>query len=252
MFKINFNCRLHNKLSGIRHSLIITLIAALNIFVYGSAVAQSSGPQVESDYFILKTIPVPDNIKLEVGGLAVLPDGRVAVATRRGEIWLIANPYGENGSSPIFSRFASGMHEVLGLEYRNGAFYCTQRGELTKVTDENGDGLADHYTPVTIFDLSGNYHEYAYGPVFNQQGEMFVTLNVAWIDFGESLAKWHGWLMKVNPDGTMEPIATGLRSPAGFMVNSNNDIFYAKNQGDWVGSGRVTHLQKGDFAGNAA
>jgi uncharacterized cupredoxin-like copper-binding protein len=35
------------------------------------------------------------------------------------------------------------------------------------------------------------------------------------------------------------------------MVNSHNDVFYGENQGDWVGSGRVTHLEKGDFAGNA-
>lgn len=27
-------------------------------------------------------------------------------------------------------------------------------------------------------------------------------------------------------------------------------MFYTENQGDWVGSGRMTHLEKGDFAGN--
>jgi uncharacterized cupredoxin-like copper-binding protein len=140
---------------------------------------------------------------------------------------------------------------VLGLAYRNGSFYCTQRGELTKITDTNNDGYADSYEPVYRFDLSGNYHEYAYGPVFDKNGDMYVTLNVAWIGYGEALAKWHGWLLKIKEDGTMEPIAAGLRSPAGFMVNSANDVFFGENQGDWVGSGRVTHLKKGDFAGNA-
>jgi azurin len=102
-----------------------------------------------------------------------------------------------------------------------------------------------------LFQLSGNYHEYAYGPVFDKNGDMYVTLNVAWVGYGDGLGKWHGWLLKVKPDGTQEPIATGLRSPAGFNLNSKGDIFYAENQGDWVGSGRVTHLEKGDFAGNA-
>jgi cytochrome c551/c552 len=41
-----------------------------------------------------------------------------------------------------------------------------------------------------------------------------------------------------------------LRSPAGYSINDEGDIFYGENQGDWVGSGRVTHLAKGDFAGN--
>jgi azurin len=48
----------------------------------------------------------------------------------------------------------------------------------------------------------------------------------------------------------MTPWATGLRSPAGFGALRNGDIFYTENQGDWVGSGRMTHLEKGDFAGN--
>lgn len=206
-------------------------------------------PQTEEDYYLLKTVAIPEHIKLEVGGLAVLPDGRLAVSTRRGEIWMINNPYGTG--KPHYTRFASGLHEVLGLAYHNGAFYCTQRGELTKITDTDNDGYADRYEPVYRFDVSGNYHEYAYGPVIDKIGDMYVTLNVAWIGYGEGLAKWHGWLLKIKEDGTMEPVATGLRSPAGFIVNSSNDVFYGENQGDWVGSGRVTHLEKGDFAGNA-
>ena len=43
----------------------------------------------------------------------------------------------------------------------------------------------------------------------------------------------------------MTPIATGMRSPAGFGLNKNGDIFYTENQGDWVGSGRMTHVEVG-------
>jgi len=208
-------------------------------------------PQTEEDYYAIKTLSIPDDIKLEVGGIAILPDGRIAVSTRRGEIWMIENAYSKDGSAPHYTRFASGLHEVLGLAYKDGSLYCTQRGELTKLTDDDNDGRADRYEPVYVFELSGNYHEYAYGPIFDKNGDMYVTLNVAWIGYGEGLAKWHGWALKIHPDGTMEPIATGLRSPAGFMLNSAGDLLYAENQGDWVGSGRVTHLEKGDFAGNA-
>jgi azurin len=213
--------------------------------------AQKGRPQSEDDFYQIKTIPIPEGIELEVGGLAVLPDGRLGVSTRRGEVWLVDNAYMPNGSQPYFTKYASGLHEVLGLAYREGSFYCTQRGELTKLTDTDGDGRADVFAPIHRFDLSGNYHEYAYGPIFDQNGDMFVTLNVAWVGYGDGLGKWHGWLLKIKPDGQMEPVATGLRSPAGFTINSANDVLYAENQGDWVGSGRVTHLEKGDFAGNA-
>jgi len=219
-------------------------------FTVSNAQAQNSRPQTEEDFYYIKSIPIPEEVKLEVGGIAVLNDGSIAVSTRRGEIWSIENAYMTSGQ-PRFSRFASGMHETLGLSYHDGAYYTTQRGELTRVIDTDHDGKADRYESVYRFDISGNYHEYAYGPLFDREGNMYVTLNVAWIGYGESLGKWHGWLLKISKDGKMEPIAAGLRSPAGFAINSAGDVFYAENQGDWVGSGRVTHLEKGDFAGNA-
>ena len=197
------------------------------LFCVTQAQSQMARPQTEEDYYLLKTVAIPEHIKLEVGGLAVMADGRLAVSTRRGEIWMINNPYGTG--KPHYTRFAFGLHEVLGLAYHNGAFYCTQRGELTKITDTDNNGYADRYEPVYRFDVSGNYHEYAYGPVIDKNGDMYVTLNVAWIGYGEGLAKWHGWLLKIKEDGTMEPVATGLRSPAGFMVNSSNDVFYGEN-----------------------
>ncbi len=80
--------------------------------------------------------------------------------------------------------------------------------------------------------------------------DMIYTLNLGWQGRGVSLVKWRGWMLKVSPDGKMTPWATGLRSPAGFGALRNGDIFYTENQGDWVGSGRMTHLEKGDFAGN--
>jgi uncharacterized cupredoxin-like copper-binding protein len=224
---------------------------ALLFFIQNNIQAQGSKPASESDFYTLKTLPIPEKAILEVGGIAVLPDGRIGVSTRRGEIWVVENAYMQDGTQPFYRLFASGLHEVLGLAYHNGSFYCTQRGELTKLTDTDQDGQADNYETIYKFDLSGNYHEYAYGPVFDKNGDMYVTLNVAWIGYGESLAKWHGWLLKIKEDGSMEPIATGLRSPAGFGLNTEGDLFYAENQGDWVGSGRVTHLEKGDFAGNA-
>ena len=80
------------------------------------------------------------------------------------------------------------MHEALGLTYKDGSFYSSNRGEQTKITDEDGDGRADRYEPVIQLPVTGNYHEYSYGPVFDKDGNMLVTLNVAWVGYGASLA----------------------------------------------------------------
>jgi azurin len=79
---------------------------------------------------------------------------------------------------------------------------------------------------------------------------MIVTLNLAWIGYGESFVKWRGWMLQIDSKGAMTPIAAGFRSPSSFGYNLEGDLFYAENQGDWVGSGGITHVESGDFVGN--
>ena len=203
----------------------------------------------EAKYYRIVSVPIPEDIMLEVGGLSLTDKGQLGVSTRRGEIWLIDKPYSKN---PTYKRFASGLHEPLGLAYKDNGFFLSQRSELSRIEDSNGDGEADVFKTIYSWPLSGNYHDYSYGPVILPNNDMLVTLNLSWIGYGESLVKWRGWMLKITPDGEMTPIATGLRSPSGFDVNKDGDIFYTENQGDWVGSGRMTHLEVGDFAGNPA
>jgi azurin len=216
----------------------------------GAMAQQNKTADTEADYYRIITLPIPKDVPLEVGGLTTVPGGRLAASTRKGDVWLIENPYMRNEGAPFFKRFAQGLHEPLGLAYHNNSFYLTQRSELTRLRDTNGDDVADEYEVIYSWPLSGNYHEYSYGPVILPNNDMLITLNLAWIGYGASLSKWHGWMLKVSPDGKMTPIATGMRSPAGFNTLPDGSIFYAENQGDWVGSGRMTHVETGDFVGN--
>lgn len=226
-------------------------IVILSLLVAVSQIALGQGKQEikekEAEYYKIVDVPIPKDVILEVGGLALTENDKLGVSTRRGEVWLIDKPY---GSHPVYNRFAYGMHETLGLAFRNNGFYLTQRGELTRLEDKDGDGEADLYKTIYSWPLSGNYHDYSYGPKFLDNGDMLVNLNLSWLGGGKSTAKWRGWMLKITPEGEMTPIATGLRSPAGFAVNPEGDYFYTENQGDWVGSGRMTHLEVGDFAGH--
>lgn len=233
------------------------LISTIFLYCFTVVTAQNAKDtatriQKEEDFYPIQTLPIPEGISLEVGGMVMMPNDALAVSTRHGEVWIIQNPYMKNGMLPRYHLFAQGMHEILGLNYIKGDLYLTQRSELTRLRDLDGDGEADDYETVYSWPLAGNYHEYAYGPVLDKDGNMIVTLNLGWIGYGESLSRWHGWMLKIAPDGKMTPFASGFRSPAGFALNDKGDIFYAENQGDWVGSGSVTHVEKGDFVGNPA
>ncbi|MEM9916460.1 MAG: plastocyanin/azurin family copper-binding protein [Bacteroidota bacterium] len=229
-------------------------ILIITLFYTIALQAQNSAPK-ESDYYKIITLPLPEGLVMEVGGLTTLPNDMLAVSTRRGEIWTVENPYMRNERNPLYRRFASGLHEILGLAYRDNAFYAAQRGELTKLVDENGDGQADLYEAVYVWPLSGHYHEYSFGPKVAANGDMYVTGNVAFGDVewwrGESRVPWRGWTMKISPDGDMEPFATGMRSPCGIGM-FDGEFFYADNQGDWMGSGGLVHVEKGDFTGHPA
>ncbi len=206
----------------------------------------------ENDYYKIIKVPIPEGIVLEVGGLATLPDGSLAVSTRRGDVWIIENAYSKN---PYYRKFATGLHEILGLAFKDGNLYCAQRGELTKLVDRNGDGIADRYETVYAWPISGHYHEYSFGPKIMPDGTFMVTGNVSFGDSdwwsGKSTVPWRGWAMQISEDGSMQPFAAGLRSPCG-IGTVNGDFFYGDNQGDWMGSGFISHVEKGDFCGHPA
>lgn len=205
----------------------------------------------EEDFFRIMRVSSPEGNILEVGGLCTLPDGNLAVTTRRGDIFIVENPTSQR---PFFRKFASGLHEVLGVVYKDGSLYCVQRGELTKLTDTNRDGKADVFETIYAWPISGNYHEYSFGPKLAPDGSFFVTLNLGfpgdwWHPL--SMVPWRGWALRIQEDGTMEPWAAGLRSPCGISM-IDGELYYTDNQGDWVAAGSIMPLKKGTFAGHPA
>jgi cytochrome c551/c552 len=224
----------------------------LSVIMFSGSSAFAQETPKEEDFFKIMKVATPEGIILEVGGLVNLPNGDLGISTRRGDVFIVENP---TSSRPYFRKFASGLHEILGLAYKDGAFYCAQRGELTKLVDTNIDGKADVYETIYSWPLSGHYHEYSFGPKIAPDGSFFVTGNVAFGSEewwrGESRVPWRGWAMHITADGKMEPWATGMRSPAGLGF-LNNELFYTDNQGDWMGSGALWKVEKGDFMGHPA
>lgn len=222
-------------------------VVALSVFGFH---AHAQETLKEEDFFQIKMVPTPEDALLEVGGLATMPNGNLAVSTRRGDIFIIENPTSPN---PYFRTFATGLHEVLGIVYKDNAFYCAQRGELTRLSDTNQDGKADKFETVYAWPLTGNYHEYSYGPEVAPDGSFFVTTNLGFFPGewwrGRSEVPWRGWALRIYPDGRMQPWATGMRSPCGPGI-IDGEFFYTENQGDWIGSGGLWHLEEGDFVGN--
>ena len=230
----------------------ITLLPVLMLTAL-VALPATAANSTEATHYRIVTVPIPKEIVLEVGGLAFRPDGKLLACTRRGEVWLISHPEADVPSSTKFKLFATGLHEALGMIVDGKDVYVTQRPELTKLVDHDGDDVADEYTTVCDrFGVSGDYHEFAFGPARDKQGNFFLTLNVGFGGGHQSKAPWRGWCVKISPRGEMTPFATGLRSPNGVNFSPDGDLFYVDNQGEWVATCKMNQIREGEYYGHPA
>ena len=106
----------------------------------------------EREYYRVVDLPTPEDEVIEAGAFCTLPDGRLAVGTRRGDIFLM-DGVDVLRPEPVYHRFATGLDEIFGLDYRDGAFYVTQSCELTRVSDTDGDQRAEDRRAVPIAQL---------------------------------------------------------------------------------------------------
>ena len=199
-------------------------------------------------------------LALEVGGLAVLDNDKLAVATRKGDIWILSNVYSEEPGRIRHTRFASGLDEPLGLlRFKDESgipseehdLLTVQRTEVTRIRDVTGDEIADEYLTVAKgWSVTGAYHAYAYGPVRDGDGNLWVTLNLDMGDHTDNTRPWRGWAMRIDPEGKMEAVAAGMRSPCGLGTNQQGDVFTTDQQGNWIPTNSLLHLRDGAYFGN--
>lgn len=211
----------------------------------------------EARYYTVEHFEAPDGARLEVGGMDWLPDGRLALSTRRGQVWLIEDALAPDPRAARFTLFAEGLQEGLGLAVVDGVIHVVQRGELSRLIDRDGDGRCERIETVSDrWGNSGHYHEFAFGLPRDAAGNFYVSLNVSFGDpqwwHGRSTVPDRGWVVQIAPDGNLRPFASGLRSPSGLGVNARGDLFATDNQGDWMPACPIFHLQEGAFYGHPA
>ncbi len=201
----------------------------------------------ESKYYRIVEIPAPEGTAIEAGSFEVMPDGCLAIGTRRGDIFLVNGAFDQH-PQPTYHRYASGLDELMGMSFKDGAFYVTQQTEVTKITDTDNNGRADRFE--TLSDVWGfrHYHEFAFGSKLDDEGNIWVALCLS--KSYHSDAPFRGWCLKVTPDGKTIPICSGIRSPCGIGPNEHGVMFYAESQGPWNGACSLKVLQPGGFMGH--
>lgn len=211
--------------------------------------SQAQEKPTEQDYYPITRFQIPPGVVLEASSFQLMPDGRMAVASRRGEIWMIRDPFAAEVKAEQFTRFAHGLHEVLSLAFADGWLYVVQRCDVSRLKDTDNDGRADLFEVVSDdWEIGGDYHEYAFGSKFDKDGNLWITLCLT--GSFSSDVPFRGWCVRVNKDGKMIPTTSGIRSPGGMGADAQGRIYYTDNQGPWNGTCGLKILQPGRFVGH--
>jgi glucose/arabinose dehydrogenase len=245
-----------------------TLLALCAGALLGAPAAFAADRDPDAAYAV-EEIKLPAGIAPEIGALAFNGKGELVVVTRRSGI-LIGKPNRDPSAFEwrVFSD--QSLHEALGvLVEKDNQLLVSQFPELTRITDTDGDGAADLYETVCdAWGLSGGYHENAGNITPDGEGNWFLNIGTAshnGITFDRtrgqyspvgrrgrnfSAVEYRGWVIKVKPDGTMIPWASGFRANNGLCRGPDGNLWATDNQGDYIPTSPLHHVEQGKFYGH--
>lgn len=198
--------------------------------------------------FALDTLAIPYDNPFKAlffcTGVDFLPDGRVAMATCHGDVWLVA--VDEKTDKVTWKRFATGLYHPLGLKVVGGKIHVLERGQLTRLHDSNADDEADFYECVNNdWHLGGGEHSYDTSLETDPDGNFYF------IKTGDTDTPTGGCLIKISPDGAKSEIfCTGFRHAIGLGMSPAGVLSGADQEGNWMPATRIDFYKKGGFYGD--
>jgi glucose/arabinose dehydrogenase len=207
-------------------------------------------PQAKAPY-VVDTLTLPDDNPwhswMRPSGLDFFPDGRCAVCTLNGDVWIVSG-IDADLQHVTWKRFATGLYEPLGLKIVDGQLYVLGRDQITRLTDLDGDGEADFYenfnNDVPTWPAYNAFH-------FDLQTDSKENFWYLTSGLGEPHdVPMQASVIKVSKYGDKaEVVATGLRAANGAGMGPNDEFVCSDNQGNWTPVCRINLVKPGGFYG---
>ncbi|MFD7024265.1 family 16 glycoside hydrolase [Promicromonospora sukumoe] len=207
----------------------------------------------------------PEGFEPMVAGLDWTDDDRLAVVTsgsvspggwvedpEPGEVFLLDNVTGETSKDQVtYEKVATDLFNPMGIAVIGDSIYVSERDKLTELTDPDGDGFYDDHRTVAEWPFGGNFHEFAFG-LLHDRKYFYVNLSVAINNGGATTdpqpAENRGTAIRVDRrTGEVEYVAGGLRTPNGMVKGPDGELFVMDNQGAWLPSSKLVHIEQGKF-----
>lgn len=190
---------------------------------------------------------------MRFGGLDFFSDGRAAISTWSGDVWVVSGIDGDL-KKLTWKRYAAGLFHALGLKIVDDKVYVLGRDQITRLHDLNGDGEADFYE---CFNneamITTNFHEFTFDLHTDPEGNFYFIKGGPVRPGGrgwDKVTPHHGCVFKVSSDGSkLEVVARGFRAPNGMGVGPNGEITTGDNEGTWTPTCPINWIKPGGFYG---
>ncbi len=207
--------------------------------------------------FAVDVLTPPDSnpwlAQLRFTGLDFLPDGKMAVSTWDGDVWLVESVL--ETKKLRWQRIATGLFQPLGLKVVNGKIHLTCRDQLVVLHDLNGDREIDYYECLNNdHQVTEHFHEFALGLQTDADDNFYYAKSGR--HALKAIVPHHGTLLRVSKDGTQtEILATGFRAANGVCLNPDGSFVVTDQEGFWNPKNRINWVTldpsgKPNFYGN--
>lgn len=228
-----------------------------SVYTEGKLAANSEDYVVDQ---VMLPLPNPWKRNVRAADIAFWPDGRAAVVTFSGDVWLV-DGLDKDLKKVKWRRFASGIHEPLSIEIRKNDVYVFGREGIVKLVDLNGDGMVDFYENFSnVAQQSPESREWAADLVLGPDDRFYIAKGGALnngpgptplVAKGFRSGSIHsGSILKVSQDGhSVDVIATGLRGPYIGLHPQTGVLTSSDQQGNFVPSTPLFLVKEGDYYG---
>ncbi len=204
-----------------------------------------------TEAYVLDDIPIPDknpwkrNVRFT--DVSFFPDGRAALVTFDGDVWIAS---GLNGDLPEvkWKRFASGLHEPMGIAVRKGEVFVHDRNGLWRLRDTDNNGEADaHELFCNLFAQTAETREFAAGLRAAPDGSFVISKGG---QQGSTIGKLNGTVLRIAPDGkSFEILGWGFREPFIGMHPKTGLVTVSDQQGNYVPSTPLYVIKGNEYHG---
>jgi putative heme-binding domain-containing protein len=166
-----------------------------------------------------------------------LPDGTAFLCTMEGDVWRV-DGLDATLEHVRWRRFASGLHQALGLVVADGQVCVLGRDQITRLHDLNGDGEADFYECFSkAYTTSPAGHDFVCGLQRDEAGRFYT-------------ASGPQGILRISADGQKaEVLATGFRNPDGLGLLPDGTVTVPCSEGEWTPASMICMIRPGQHSG---